>query len=141
MKFVVEFKRREGTPGYAVYVDQAKLGLDMLDRAREETDVPLLAPDKVSGVVDAAVAWSKKIEITEEEARKSGLFRKTHEVVVQVPVESLNRYMGIVPRVHRDLGTGAVIKITWDWEFDSQKILADWASCGYPVEWDPTEIE
>lgn len=105
-----------------------------MDRIRAE-----LGPNIPLGVVHGL---SKELKhhyfeayVTEDFARKSGLFKDRHKVEVEVPIKSLNKY--VTEKVGYD-NDGESTTAAWIYNtVDVGNLLYDWKEAGYPLKWYP----
>ena len=109
---------------------EGKVGVMLLDRAREETGVPLLALERVHSEIPAFRRNSIWL------ARASGLFKFTDEILVLrrevLPAED---YIHLRLEIARDNETGEIKSAGFIYEVDEALILADWIAAGYPTTW------
>ena len=132
-----------------VDLPERALGLDFLDRARQETGIDHLPAEKVENWL-SRFSYQPPITITEETARKSPHFRDADSVLVSqklldleeddeegetlplVPV--LNRFFYIETVVEKNPSTGEIEKVSPVWKFDAERFLAWWEAEGFPLE-------
>lgn len=130
-------------------------GIDILDALRE--DYPILADLPASSFyIDPECpihGEEDSFEISEDLARKSGLFAATTRAIVQVGEHSFSRY--VKNRIRKNMATvtvapakkflGIVIadskvkevvdSVYSDSFFDVKALLADWEKDGFPKKW------
>ncbi|RKZ07822.1 hypothetical protein DRQ25_10625 [Candidatus Fermentibacteria bacterium] len=130
-------------------------GLDMLDAVRE--DYPDLAGLKARSIDIYAGCpingHTVDFDITEEQARASGLFRGNTEIQVQVPEHFFSRYVRcdigrrydtyyirdairIGPWCLRGARTEQVLSgASTENEFDKDCLMKEWGAAGFPTNW------
>jgi len=126
MEFTVKFASQEikfvSQRGYAVSMPTRKVGLRQLDEARAMLGSHItcvLAPQLLEDDVS--------VNLTEEQARASGLFDEANEVTVEVPKRALNKYVALTYQ------EGIAVRATYT--IDKKQVLADWIAAGYPEQW------
>lgn len=123
-----------GTPVDPVDFGHGNIGLDFVDLARSVSGLPKLD----ISLFDEFIKPFKtrvSIEIDEQEARRSGLFKYNNTVFVEVPGEFLNKYTTLSPMFYRDSKDGKITRVGFEYKTDQYAILADWMSYGYPQTW------
>lgn len=80
-----------GVDGYAINVPEKSIGTKLIDKARSVAGKKIPAEKFWSFAY--AVSADTECVITEKQARRSGCFEETNEVVVNVPNGYLNRYI------------------------------------------------
>src|SRR3990167_65314 len=112
-------------------VPEGSVGIVLLDRVRAETRVPLLALDRVQGRIEAMRRNSIWMEVSEETARDSGLFKHKSEItVLRREVLPPEDYVCLKLDITRDAETGEIEEAGFFYEVDEALILADWIAAG-----------
>lgn len=136
MKFDIKVR---GSDGYAVYIEQADIGLNGVDQIRSDLGLPELGLTLIDGM-SASHYETPVITIPERMARDSGLFEKVNRVEVTIPQHALNRYAYLA--TSKEQAKNGEIERAWlSWLVDYDRLLEDWAAAGYPVDWQVTESE
>ena len=127
--------------GYA-HIRNRSLGLLDVDRIREEAkcNLPL---DRISEYTDAeyfseispSSTDALVIYISEEDARKTGLFLTSCKEEIVVPEDGLNKYKKETVIFKRKEDTGEIIKGLIELSIDREKIVSDWLADGAPLRW------
>lgn len=138
MKFIVYFfTESEINP---IDFGHEDIGLDLVDLARSVSGLPKLD----ISLFDTYIPSFKKavdIEIDEQEARRSGLFKERNKALVEVPGEFLNKYARPVPMFYRDSKDGKITRVAFEYHIAETTILVDWMSYGYPTRWGFDQIQ
>jgi len=121
--WTLKFISNVGTP---IEMECDKVGLRHLDAARVTLGSPImcvLAPPRLYSNI--------AVKLSEEQARASGLFQETDYVMVEVPCQSLNRYVHTSYRVGNDPENAIAT-----YEPDKARIVSDWIRAGHPKKWE-----
>ena len=132
MKFIANFYSNCGS---AIGMKSKNVGLIFLRRAREAT-IPNLASDRVRSKVNGFFL-SPSIELTEEEAERTGLFEDNCDISIIVPPQSLNRFVSIQPDISQDNSTGEITEVRPVPEVDKEGLKQAWLTAGAPLKWRP----
>jgi hypothetical protein len=137
MEFTLNFRKKEGVGGYIVHCPSIPIGMDDIDKARAE-NVALghndaMSADKFKKNVTSLVeSGAIEIILSEEEARKSNLFRLSSSI----PIVCTGEYLC------HPLNKFVVKDWTWEdhqvqfrFEIDEEKLKSAWIAAGYPLEW------
>ena len=119
--------------GDAVRIESRALGLNFLDRVREETEIPDLDPELVGDRVHA-VDTKYPSTVSEEVARRSGLFWESWNVRLRVRNFALNQFFELGMKVSKNGRTGEITHVSPVWEFDESSFLSWWEDEGFPLE-------
>lgn len=130
MNFRVRFT---ATPYCAFQKDLGKVGLDLVDTVREELELPELPLEVFSENVQRYF-YNPELELTEEQARKSGHFKDKNYIEVHVPEGFLNRYIYIDYKVSRE-PDGKITNVKFFFNYNSEQIIEDWLEDGSPLKW------
>lgn len=133
MKFTVIFATSE-SPICPIDFGAKDIGLDLIDLAREIGQLPKLSVTLFDEFVKG-YGSNVEIEIDEQEARRSGLFKDNHTVFVEVPGKFLNKYASLSPMFYRDSKDGRITRVGFEYQIAKTTILVDWMSYGYPETW------
>lgn len=128
---------------YAVGVDSTVIGIEALDKVRDDIGIPNLTPALVNKDV-FRLYIDPTFKISLELARKSGHFQKKPSITVQVGNHQLDRFVSMVAHIERDPENGTIKHIKHFFELDEKAVVDAWKKAGFPLEWDlpePTEDE
>lgn len=120
--------------GYAYSIHSSETGLNDLDQIREETGISALDPAIVDSTIQGTYG-SQKIYLSEDEARRSGLFLSQNEVTVETKPKFLNQFFFKKYYVNRNSQTGAVTAAGACWDINKDELKEAWQQDGYPVRW------
>lgn len=133
----MEFKVRFSSPeGNTVDMESEELGLQGLDAMRQNLgalDIKV-SNEQIVGVVPELREGTIEGVLTENEARKTGYFKKTNTIYVEVPERAFNRYTYRGVGVEWDDGTG-IECVNTTFLVDTVKIVNAWRDAGYPLVW------
>lgn len=132
MKFTVQFCTSVTMISTPVCLPPRHLGLDFVDRVREAAGRAVPVEKISSYVVPFNIA--PECVLSEEFARKSGLFSQSESAIVTVPKSSLNPFAEIAVVKGPDEWRG-------EWQVDNRAILRAWEDAGFPLEWNPPSDE
>jgi len=137
MKFEIEIKVHDETRGLILAVSMGKtlLGLEDLDRAREELDLPELSADLLNRKVESVTKVAVYCEIDEATARKSGHFVQRCERTVNCPHKGLNKFFSKQIKTTVVPETGEITKAWFVYEVDKEAVIKAWKDAGYPLKW------
>lgn len=125
MNLIVRF--RSGVNGGAVCAPSRSVGLEFVDQVRRNYgDISI---EIITSYLNCA-SYDPECSITEDLARKSGLFSDSCAVNITVPRASLNPFLSIV-------GVRKEEKFKAEWKLDEATILRLWEDAGFPAEWKP----
>ena len=130
MEFKVKFEAE--MRNYAIEKDGREIGINWLDRAREELSVSELSPDLVHGWI-SHLNTDPEIILTEKEARESERFNEKSTVIVKVEESALNEFVRSYLNVIRDPKDGKVLKVIFEWRIDKEAIFEWWREKGFPL--------
>lgn len=133
MIFEVDFKYKPLSE-YPINIPSRHVGLNYLDRAREETGVKDLCAEKVAGEV-SCYRRCVSMGISEEIARTSGHFLECGSIEVTCKGGHLNLFVSDVMVVKNDDTTGEIKSVSSEHQLDEQAVLDAWREAGYPLEW------
>ena len=142
MYFKIEFSTIK--PGKVLEVEATKsFGIELLDELREKikADVGETCIDAVvvENTIPALHEHTYSIEISEEIARGSDLFKQTDRVKIKCSKGFLNRFVKRVPRFistmpeienYDKIGEAGFVN-----KVDNEALLEAWKMEGYPVKW------
>ncbi len=138
MRFVVGFR---SSTGWATQIKSHNLGLNWLDRAREEAGLPALEVERVSSRIPS-LQRDPEVVLTEEQARAAGeVFLNDCEVWVKVPKGALNRFCKTRVEITRREESGEITNVSPAWEIQERELVSAWLEAGAPLDWDPTDAE
>ena len=132
MRFTVQF---EPYVNSAVRAAECRMGLKHLDAARAKIGQevrPGMMPERSEGLETNPV-----IELTEAQARLSGLFVNVNSVEVTVPQASLNKYTSLSYDLSGFDAANNVVIVQC--VLDEGQIKKDWIAVGYPGKWNIPE--
>jgi len=135
MDFGVQFVTDFCSP-CAVDVKETDGGLELLDRARLELELPELEPQRVRAYIDGRHS-NPFLYLSERQARESGHFLTANRVKVKVRMGALNPYTFTTLAVDRDMKSGEVRLVMAKTEIDEAQVLDAWIDDGCPLEWTP----
>ena len=133
MHFVVYFMTKTNHE-YPINLPEKFLGLDDVDRIREELGVPGLQFDKIKRNIPELYN-STSIAVDERIARQSGHFRRKPTIVVTVRKEHLNQFCETKLDTVKNYSTGEILSVRLLYQPNILKILAAWEEDGFPKEW------
>ena len=111
---------------------QTKLGLDFVDFVRSVT-VPKLSLDKINNFF-SGLYCNPEIELPEEVARKSGLFKKKIAITVVVEQDSLTKFAELDCKIEKNKETGEIIGVYPIYIIRKEKIIDWWKKNNYATE-------
>lgn len=123
---------------FAWQIDSKHGGLDLLDKARQDTGLASLSPHRVSNSVPS-VAQDPILDISEEAARASGRFSEKSEVWVRVQKGWLNQFSQIFTVTDRSPESGEIILAKFEHRLDNDAVIGAWEEAGYPSPWESEE--
>ena len=130
MQFNVKF---ESTTGYAISIPDTKYGLDLIDKVRNELQLPNLSLEVFFSNISKIEKDLTIVNLSEDMVRQSKHFKNINEIVVYVPEHYLNKFVKIDYEVHRK-NNGEVVKLIPFYVIMKQKVLDLWENLGYPLE-------
>jgi hypothetical protein len=135
----MEFKAKFSSSysfGDVVYINCPK-GLDALDEARKQLGVSFSPELLTDSRIENNEITHVTVNLTEEQARTTGRFAQTNEVVVSMKSyrHSLNKYVFVNAVPVRNPGDDAIVEVYWLCTFDYEQLLHDWLEAGAPKEW------
>jgi hypothetical protein len=131
MKLFVEFTGRYNTN--SVNHSTREIGLDLVDSTRKETGVNL--PIDLFKPTVEPFYKDVEIGITEEFARRTGLFGDRNKVGVRMVGGALNNFCHLVPELSRHPNTDEITYVSFQYVIDEVGILKAWSKAGFPMDW------
>ena len=131
MEFEVKFVANG--KDYAIEKSGRGIGINWLDRARNELSVPELSPDLVYGWIDH-LNTDPNIILSESQARKSNRFGEKNTVTVEVKGSTLNTFVISSLNAVRNPKNGSVLRVVFKWKIDKKAIYDWWKSQGFPLK-------
>jgi len=126
--------RIQSLASHTITIKNTEIGLDELDRARQELSIPeldiSLLEQEISGV-----HTDLDFQIIERTARESGLFKNDHHVIVKTPAGFLNDFVATKVIAERKQDTDEITTVRIIREIMGIAILDAWAEAGHPTEW------
>jgi hypothetical protein len=113
----------------AAHINNQDQGLEALDTCRAQLGSDITADDVDS--ICKGYSNNPTIELTEEQARKTGLFTNSTFTRVEVPTHSLNIYCSIK---HKKMSSG---KVHSQYAMDDKRLFQAWEKAGFPTKWEP----
>ena len=138
MKFKLKFYNDED---YIVSTSSAGIGIKQVDQIRNEVGAPNLKLEKINDTASCIVTANVTVDVTEEIARRSGLFLETALVDVNVNYHFLNKFYIIDYDVKKNDETGEVEEVRAVWKLNEKALLMAWEDAGFPSKWEDEEEE
>jgi len=139
VKFKVEFTPEGDSNKHEVlsFSEDYHAGLRRADEVRHKIGLPNLDIERVVvyGYMPYKVVLT--IALSEEQARKSGLFWHSEHAEVVVPHRGLNKFVVEEYEVKRDETTGEVTRLFLKISLDPNAVRVAWVAAGYPTKWNP----
>lgn len=131
MELIIRFDA--GACKYAVEHSEKKVGLRLIDKAREEVGYLISVEEFVSPIN----AWREdiEVEVTEIMARDSGYFWDENKATVTVSRGFLNQYTEIKLKRIIDYYAKGEHRSSFEYMIDEASLLHDWRGAGYPLKW------
>ena len=135
MRFVVNFVAEDGEANVIEDGDDYIVGMDRADEVRREIGLPNLDIKLVSVRYNKPHKYTLPLDVEEEQARESNVFRHTTRAKVNVPARGLNRFMVECYEVFRAEESGEVGKLALGLSICKDALWTAWAAAGYPGHW------
>ena len=134
MKFGIKFYADAVT----IDSDDSPSSIAVLDLARAITGVKDLSPSLVDLPRPYGMEKQVYIELTEEQARSSGIFDKyiyENAMFINAPKYWLKDFVHLVPVINKYKGTGEIMRVYWNWNLDKESVVKEWLNVGAPISW------
>ncbi len=151
MKFQVKFICKNGEePGYVFRSELCHIGLVNVDEIRDEYNIPKFPLDSIHNNTTCSLSHSMEININEDVARRSGHFKDTTIINVNVPISFLTPYQKLEFIPNKNFPRMSIFNYFEIPKFWRRKIIAtvgiynkiltsdiikDWEISGYPIDW------
>jgi len=129
MKFTVKFD--SSGRGSLAKSKQEYIGLNQVDKVREDLNLPNLSSDRFHAVILNRYHTFLTIELSEDEARETGLFSDTCNIEVEANYDSMSKLFTIEPQVERG-PNGEVKSVEFEYKPDTVSIIEAWKALGFP---------
>lgn len=126
MDFSVKFC---GLNGYAVEKEYKRIGLKTVDKIREELGCNLPI-ERIEEKIDSH-NLDINVYLTEEQARKVGLFKDTNTITVKTPRGFFNDCVVEVIKPKIDINTNEIKEAYVYYQTDKEAIFSKWESLGF----------
>lgn len=142
MKFEVKFKN---TRYKEITSEIGKPGIDLLDEIRSvKPDLKNVHAEDIKVINHCPIYNKHIIYLSENTARKTGLFQGRSEVIVYIPEDSFNRFIDFKFKYfyfdktfkEKILFRDNELKfVEVEFIINDYKILKEWAEAGFPTKW------
>lgn len=123
MEFVLKLKANDDRKN-VVKIEEKELGLEALDTARRELDIPCLDAELLDSRLREVSEYKLCVKISEEDARRFGnLFRNNCVAMLDVKPNYPCQFYRQSLVCKRDESTGAVISAKFEWQLDKKELI------------------
>lgn len=133
MEFIVRFKSKSDSGfDYPYDMNTKQLGLNHVDMIRKKVKCKLEL-DRIYYCI-LPKRNNIRIELTEEQARKSKCFQEKNELVVNVPNKYFNFAVDEIIVTEKNDKTNEIIEAKIKYDINHSKVLEHWEKLNYPKE-------
>lgn len=131
MEFVVKFESKEG---YAVNSKAIRTEIGIYDVLELRGELGLKLSLDLFNPYFSDKRQDISIILQEKDIIESGVFQRVNKITVIVPENHFNQFLVKSSKIDRDERTGAIKKVTFGWDIDTDAIVNYWRKSGYPLE-------
>jgi len=128
------FRIRFFNYGFAISLNQEEIGLEGVDKIREELKINLPL-GKIQGEIDG-IKSDVSFILSEEQARETGLFSCRNSLTVTTSNGKLNDFVEEIVTCGRDPSTDEIKWAKIERKVNEEKIWEAWKEAGFPTVWE-----
>jgi len=137
MKFTVKFEAKQDIGFHTTFDSNAKLGTNLLLLIREQLGLDEFPSERIKSFSTRGNLLF--LNVPDDMAIRSGLFKDTLDVTVYVVGNVFNKYLYPDVKTDKNPETGEIKKAEVSWKLERDSILQAWEALGFPLEWGTEE--